>query len=40
LTFSIKNQTISLCIDARLSGDVTLCASRKICIKNKIRKVM
>jgi len=30
LTVSIGNQTIALCIDAPLSGDVPPCASRKI----------
>jgi len=30
LTVSIQNQTIALGIDARLLGDVQLCASRTI----------
>jgi len=30
LTVSIGNRTITLSIDARLSGDVSLCASKKI----------
>jgi len=29
LTVSIGNQTVAMCIDTSLSGDVTLCASRK-----------
>jgi len=29
LTASIENQTLAPCIDARLSGDVPICASRK-----------
>jgi len=30
LIVSIENQTIAMCIDARLPGDLTLCVSRKI----------
>jgi len=30
LIVSIVNQTIALCIDARLSGDMTLSTSRQI----------
>jgi len=36
LTVSIGNQTIALYIDARLSDDVTLCASCKIALDSII----